>query len=218
MSAALSRGWRKGLRTVVQVAAGGALTALVTAIAGGLPPKTQALVMGAWIAFVAFAQNWAETAGKIPTILPTPGLVVGPDVVVATVEAVADDAGDIVGDVTDTAGDVVGTVVGAVVPEDDEHGGVPLAVLILAGLVLVLIFGLGLCGDALFDDEDETDDLGYRSELVTDHRRGDNGSGECSGSDGSCSDDDLSPSFDQSPVWICLPGSTCNGPQQEGNT
>lgn len=72
MSAALSRGIRKGLRTVAQVAAGGALTALVTAVADGLEPATQGLVMGAWVALVAFAQNWAESSGAVPTLLPSP--------------------------------------------------------------------------------------------------------------------------------------------------
>lgn len=119
-SPALSRGVRKGLRTILQVVAGGALTALVTAMADGLEPEMQALVMGAWIALVAFAQNWAETAGKIPTVLPTPGLVVGPaaDVVVATVDTVTDTTGGIVGDVTDTAGDIIGTVLGQTTEEN----------------------------------------------------------------------------------------------------
>lgn len=121
-SPALTRGFRKGLRTIAQVAAGGALTALVTAIADGLTPSTQALVMGAWVAVVAFLQNWAETAGKIPTFLPSPGLVVGgaADVVVATVDTVTDAAGGIVGDVTDTAGDVIGSVTGQTHDEDHE--------------------------------------------------------------------------------------------------
>jgi hypothetical protein len=72
---AFSRGARKALRTVVQVAAGGALTALVTALSGHFDPEITALIMGAWIAFVAFAQNWAEAAGKIPVLLPAPGLI-----------------------------------------------------------------------------------------------------------------------------------------------
>ena len=118
-SPAISRGIRKGLRTVVQVAAGGALTALVTAIAGGLAPSTQALVMGGWIAFVAFSQNWAEGAGKVPVLLPTPalipvaetaGAVLAP--VAGAVEAVADDAGEVTGTVTDVAGGIVGRVTG----------------------------------------------------------------------------------------------------------
>lgn len=114
MSAGLQRGWRKSARTIAQVIAGGALTALVTEIVGGLPPATQGLVMGAWVAVVAFVQNWAETAGAIPTLLPTPAVVVGPvgGAAVATVEAVADETGDIAGDVLDTAGEVVGTVTG----------------------------------------------------------------------------------------------------------
>lgn len=71
MSPAISRGIRKGLRTLAQLAAGGALTALISAVAGGLPAATQGLVMAAWTALVAFAQNSLETAGTIPTLLPT---------------------------------------------------------------------------------------------------------------------------------------------------
>jgi phage-related protein len=124
-SPAVSRGLRKGLRTVVQVAAGGALTALVTAVAGGLAPSTQAIVMGAWIAFVAFSQNWAETAGKVPVLLPTPGLIssVGDGVAVAvgTVDAVAEKVGDTVGEVTGTVQSVTGELLGEVVDVDHEE-------------------------------------------------------------------------------------------------
>lgn len=111
---------KKGFRTVVQVAAGGALTALVTALAGGLAPTIQGIVMGAWIAFVAFSQNWAEGASKIPILLPTPSLIPGPAAAaVATVEATADQAGEIVGDVLDTGGDVVGAITGQL--DDDKE-------------------------------------------------------------------------------------------------
>lgn len=48
-----------------------------------------------------------------------------------------------------------------------ERGGLPLALLILAGALVIMIAGLGLCGDALFEDEDEVDDLGLRVELVS---------------------------------------------------
>ena len=120
MSAAVRRGIRKAIRTAIQVAAGGALTALVTAAAGGLAPGTQALIMGAWTAVVAFAQNSLEAAGKIPTLLPTPAVVVGPDAeAVATVEASADQAGEIVGEVVDTAGAVVGEVTGQLAPDKE---------------------------------------------------------------------------------------------------
>ena len=71
MSPAVTRGLKKGARTVLQLVAGGALTALVSAIAGGLPAATQGFVMAAWTALVATAQNTLETAGKIPTVLPT---------------------------------------------------------------------------------------------------------------------------------------------------
>lgn len=72
MTPALSRGIRKGIRTVLQAVASGALTALVTALAGGLDPAVQGIVMGAWMAVVAFAQNWLESSGKIPVLLPSP--------------------------------------------------------------------------------------------------------------------------------------------------
>jgi len=72
---AFNRGWRKGARTVVQLVAGGALTALISAAAGGLTPTVQALIMGAWTALVAAAQNGLEAAGTIPTLLPTPPLI-----------------------------------------------------------------------------------------------------------------------------------------------
>lgn len=71
MSPALHRGIRKGLRTLAQLVAGGALTALISAVAGGLPAATQGLVMAAWTTVVAFAQNSLETAGTIPTLLST---------------------------------------------------------------------------------------------------------------------------------------------------
>ena len=122
---ALTRGIKKGFRTVAQVAAGGALTALVTAVAGGLAPTTQALVMGAWIAFVAFSQNWAETGGRIPVLLPTPGLVpsAGPGAAVAvgTVDAVAEKVGDAVGEVTGTVQSLSGELLGEVVDVDHRE-------------------------------------------------------------------------------------------------
>jgi hypothetical protein len=125
MSPALSRGLKKGIRTVVQLAAGGALTALVTALAGGLNPTVAGLVLGAWTALVATAQNSLESAGAIPTLLPTSGLLPAGDgglspAVVGTVDAVADsETGKVTGTVTDTAGSVVGEVVGQLGYSDD---------------------------------------------------------------------------------------------------
>ena len=119
MSPAIHRAWRKGARTVLQLIAGGALTALVTAVAGGLDAKTQAVVMGAWTALVAALQNGLETAGKIPTLLPTPGLVPSAASVVATavgtVETAVDQAGGGVGEVQGTVTDQTGALMGEVV-------------------------------------------------------------------------------------------------------
>lgn len=70
-SPALARGTRKALRTVLQLAAGGGLTALISVMSDGLAPATSGLIMAAWTTFVAFAQNSLETAGIIPTVLPT---------------------------------------------------------------------------------------------------------------------------------------------------
>lgn len=120
-SPVISRGLRKGFRTLIQTIAGGGLTALVTVLAGGLSPQASVLLMAVFTAIAALAQNGLETAGKIPTLLPSPGLVVGPATgAVATVEATADRAGEIVGDVVDTAGEVVGEVTGQV---DPDHTG-----------------------------------------------------------------------------------------------
>lgn len=124
MTPGLNRGLAKGARTILQVIAGGALTALVTALVGELPGATQGIVMGAWVAVVATVQNYLEGSGTIREFLPTPGLVAGPaSDAVATVEAVADETGDITGAVTDTEGATVGEVVGQlgyVEPKGDE--------------------------------------------------------------------------------------------------
>lgn len=121
MTPGLSRGIKKGLRTIAQVAAGGGLTLLVTALTGTLTPNVAMLAMGGWTAFVAFSQNWAEGAGKIGVLLPTPSLISGPETgAVASVEAAADKGGTITGDVVDPEGAVVGEVTGQVTP-DDNH-------------------------------------------------------------------------------------------------
>jgi len=116
MNPAANRGIRKGVRTLLQTVAGGGLTALVTVISGGLSPSYQTILMALFTAAVALAQNYLETAGKIPTILPTPAVVLGPtaDIAVGTVTAGADTAGAVTGSVLDTAGDVVGEVTGTV--------------------------------------------------------------------------------------------------------
>jgi hypothetical protein len=135
-TAAGTRGLRKGIRTLLQTIAGGGLTVLVTALAGGLDPGIQGIVMAGFTALVAYLQNYFETSGKIPTLLPTASIVpvvsdvgkaiegAGPVVAssVATVDAVATEAGNIVGEVTDTAGDMVGEVTGAVDEVSDLLG------------------------------------------------------------------------------------------------
>jgi len=123
-SPALSRGLRKGLRTVVQLAVGGALTAAVTALAGGLAPNTKVYVMTGWTVAIALLQNGLETAGKIPVLLPTPGLVPsgGPvPVAVGTVDAVAEKVGDAVGEVTGTVEGLTGELLCEVVDVDHRE-------------------------------------------------------------------------------------------------
>lgn len=120
MSPALHRAWRKAARTVLQLAAAGSLTALVDALAGGLSPQAAALLTAGWGVVVTFLHVYAETAGKVPTLLPTPGIV--PSVasvattVVGTVETTIDRVGDAVGDVTGTVTDVGGQLLGEVNP------------------------------------------------------------------------------------------------------
>jgi hypothetical protein len=69
---------RRGLRTAIQLAAGGALTGLVDVLAHGLAPGAAATIMAIWTALVAATQNGLEQAGKIPTILPTTPAAPGP--------------------------------------------------------------------------------------------------------------------------------------------
>lgn len=117
MTPALGRGVRKAVRTFLQMAAAGSLTALVTLLSGGLDPELAAGLMVVWQVVVTFLHNYLETAGKIPVILPSPGLVTKKpgavvDKVTATVDAVVQSDGDIVGDLVDTTGHVVGGVTG----------------------------------------------------------------------------------------------------------
>jgi hypothetical protein len=53
-------------------------------------------------------------------------------------------------------------------PAPPEHGGIPLALLILGGALVVMAIAFVLCTDALFDDESERKDLGMPA-LVLDH-------------------------------------------------
>lgn len=118
MSPALSRGVRKALRSLLQLAAAGGLTWIVDLIAHGLSPAVSGLLVAAWGTLVAFLHNFLESNGSVPTILPTPGLVTtGPATglvtnTVGTVDAVTTGAGQVVGDVVSTTGQVVGGVAG----------------------------------------------------------------------------------------------------------
>lgn len=119
MSPAWDRGIKKAARTVLQLAAGGGLTALVSAMADGLDARTQGIIMAAWTVLVTLIQNTAETAGIIPTLLPTPGLVpsAGPVTqTVATVETSIDRVGDAVGEVDGTVTGQTGELLGEVGP------------------------------------------------------------------------------------------------------
>lgn len=60
----------RGLRTLLQLIAAGGLTGLVTVIADGLPGNTKAIVLAVSTLAVAFAQNFLEDAGTVPTLLP----------------------------------------------------------------------------------------------------------------------------------------------------
>lgn len=68
----MNRALRKALRTILQVIASGGLTALVSAIAGGIAPATAAIVLATWTVIVTYVQNALEGTGTIPTLLPSP--------------------------------------------------------------------------------------------------------------------------------------------------
>lgn len=125
MSPAIQRGFKKAMRTAAQMITSGGLTALVNSIVHGLGPVAQLVVAAGWMYVVTFTQNSLETAGKIPVLLPTSGLVSTAGAAapaVGTVEAVADSqTGEVTGTVTDTIGGVVGEVVGQLGYVDPEH-------------------------------------------------------------------------------------------------
>jgi hypothetical protein len=124
MSAAWHRGWRKAVRTGLQLVAAGALTAAVNTFADGLSPNVKVYVLAGWTVAVALAQNALETNGKIPALLPTPGLV--PSVgaagrAVGVVETTIDKAGDAVGDIEGIVEDTAGGLLGVVRPADEDE-------------------------------------------------------------------------------------------------
>lgn len=117
MGPALNRGLRKVGRDLLQVIAAGGATAVVTMLTGHLNPELAVTVAFAFKLLMTFAQNTAETAGKIPVVLPSPGLVTttaggAVSKVVGTVDAVTEETGQVVGDVLNTAGVAVGGIAG----------------------------------------------------------------------------------------------------------
>jgi hypothetical protein len=107
----------------------------------------------------------------------------------------------------------------------NERGNIALFVVIA---VAVIVLGFVAC-DALFDDEDEKDDLGWVPVTVLDNdyeRDGDEkaGSSDCRDARAACEDNDFSPEFDRSPVedsfnpQICVMPGSCTTPPPEGET
>lgn len=131
-SPAQSRGLRKGTRDALQaalaiVAAGGA-TAVIDLVVDSVNPSVGIVLAFAFKVLIAYLQNYLETAGRIPVLLPTPGIVstaAGADSALApavgAVEAVADVAGEVTGTVTDMAGGIVGTVTGQLEEKGDSQ-------------------------------------------------------------------------------------------------
>lgn len=111
---------------------------------------------------------------------------------------------------------------------DHEAGSLPLALIILIGLAVVFLAGLAVCTDALFEDEQERDDLGEPRIVLISHERDRCYNGDCdggSGNEGEYRDDNrragISPGpFDRSPVdfrdnrvTICFPFARCDSEQ-----
>lgn len=124
MNPSLHRGIRKALRTLLQLTAGGALTAAVNQLADGLAPNSKVYVLAGWTVLIALAQNSLETAGKVPVLLPTPGLVPSTgklaEKAVGVVETTVDKAGDAIGDVEGVVADLHGELLGEVLPPTGE--------------------------------------------------------------------------------------------------
>lgn len=86
-----------------------------------------------------------------------------------------------------------------------------MGVLIAVGIVIFVFIMMGVCGDALFEDEDEENDLGWGpvAELAggDDNRGGRNDNGrECADTE-DCST--FSPSFEDSPIIVCVQPGAC---------
>lgn len=100
-----------------------------------------------------------------------------------------------------------------------QRGSIPLAVLIGLGLIVLVVIGMAVCTDAIFEDEDETDDLGQPALVESrkdkpdrdgyDRSDGRNSRGDCEGSD-ECSDNDFSPTLTDSPIVVCVQPGACD--------
>lgn len=127
-SPAWHRGWRKAVRSLVQLAVAGGLTAAVNQFADGLSANSKVYFTAGWAVLLALLQNGLEANGSIPVLLPTPGIVPSTGKVlgkaVGTVETTVDKVGDAVGDVegivTDGAGELLGEVTGVISETEDE--------------------------------------------------------------------------------------------------
>lgn len=131
----MNRGARKAARdlfqAVVAVLAAGGATAVLDLVVGSVDPVVGVVMAFVFKILVSYAQNTLEAKGKIPVLLPSPGLVTTGDgpllrrvvgqvvpVVQSTVRtntATGTTAvSNVTGPVLDTAGKVVGAVGGAV--------------------------------------------------------------------------------------------------------
>lgn len=123
-SAAIHRGGRKAIRDLLQsvaaIAAAGGATALIDLITGSVKPELGVVLAFVFKVLFAFLQNSLETAGKIPVVLPTPGIVPSAGGVVAkatgVVETTVEEVNGVVGDVTGVVTDLAGGLLGEVIP------------------------------------------------------------------------------------------------------
>lgn len=90
----------------------------------------------------------------------------------------------------------------------------------LAVFVVLMLLAFGACL-AVADDDDDEDGISRlpRNAHVAnrdggDRDRGRDSRGDCESSK-QCSDDDFSPSFDESPVYLCLPNAECHFGEDE---
>ena len=110
-SPARVRGWRKAMRDVFQaflaVIAAGGTTVLIDSFLDSVPATWSIPIGIAYKILFVYVQNYLETAGKIPVMLPTPGMVPSTGALagqktVGTVETTVEQLGGAVGEITGT--------------------------------------------------------------------------------------------------------------------